>query len=98
MTHRCPDYEPCVACAQQEAFEDGMLRGIAAYEGVMGMARVIGARERAKPRAPDPDLYPCQRRHPADGRIRCNLVNDHDGPHQRISSLGRGIHTWSRDA
>ncbi len=78
------------------AEERGMRAGVAAYEGLMGMARVIGARERARPAAPDPDFRGCNRREP-NGSRRCTLVNDHDGPHKKITLGGRVAAVWEMD-
>jgi len=66
---------------------------VAAYEGLMGMARILAARERAKPIEPD-HAPGCNRRHPCSGTVRCNLLNDHPGPHKKIGRTGNVNYTW----
>lgn len=78
------------------SFEKGMLAGIAAYEGLMAMARVIGARERAKPMVLESGGG-CHAQHPLYGRISCNLAA-HDGPHKKIGRMGNVLYTWPRNA
>ncbi len=70
--------------------------GAAAVLGIIEMAKMLAARERAKPfSAEDAEgLMGCNRRHPASATVRCNLVNDHEGPHKKIGRTGNVNYTW----
>lgn len=91
----------CAACVNHVAYtwaagqEAAAQRaGVAAYVGLMGMFGMLAARERAKPIAPDPEVQGCNRRHPSGGSVRCNLLNDHEGPHKKIGRTGAVNYSW----
>ena len=68
--------------------------GVAACSGLIEMAKMIAARERAKPMPPDPSMRACGDRKPGD-IAKCNLMVDHDGPHQRIGRNGSLRYQWA---
>jgi hypothetical protein len=70
--------------------------GAAALQGLIGMAKMIAARERAKP-IDTSDMRCCGTRHPARGRIICNLFDDHDGHHEHINRMGQVRYRWPAD-